>query len=69
LCRYDAVTIGETPLAVMQGRTRHPVGVRPGWVAKFVCKLFNRFSSIATACGMQCLVGALYKLNSVDPIA
>lgn len=32
------------------------MGVRPGWVARFVCKLFNRFSSIATACGMQCLV-------------
>ena len=52
----DMVSIGETPLAVMQGRTRHPVGVRPGLIAKFVCKLFNRFSSIATACGMQCLV-------------
>ena len=52
----DMVTIGETPLAVMQGRTRHPSGVKPGLVATFVCKLFNRFSSIATACGMQCLV-------------
>ena len=25
-------------------------------VAKLACKLFNRFSSVATACGMQCLV-------------
>ena len=52
----DVVTVGETPLAVMQGRTRHPSGVKPGMVAKLACKLFNRFSSVATACGMQCLV-------------
>ena len=52
----DVVSVGETPLAVMQGRTRHPSGVRPGMVAKLACKLFNRFSSVATACGMQCLV-------------
>ena len=39
----------------MQGRTRHRAGL-PGMVAKLACKLFNRFSSVATACGMQCLV-------------
>jgi hypothetical protein len=35
---------------------RHPAGVKPGWVAKTVCRLINRFGSLATACGMQCLV-------------
>ncbi len=52
----DFVCVGETPLAAMQGRVRHPKSVNPGFVAKTVCKLFNRFSSVATACGMQCLV-------------
>jgi hypothetical protein len=39
-----------------QGRVRHPGSVKPGFCAKVVCRLFNRFSSLATACGMQCLV-------------
>ena len=39
-----------------RGRVRHPASVRPGWVARVACRLFNRFSSVATACGMQCLV-------------
>jgi hypothetical protein len=52
----DVLCMGETPLAAMQGRVRHPASVRPGWVARVACRLFNRFSSVATACGMQCLV-------------
>ena len=52
----DMLCMGETPLAAMQGRVRHPASVRPGLVARLVCRLFNRFSSVATACGMQCLV-------------
>ena len=54
----DVLCMGETPLAAMQGRVRHPASVRPGWVARVACRLFNRFSSVATACGMQCLVDA-----------
>lgn len=52
----DIVTIGETPLALMQGRFRHPSQVQPGWVAKRVCYFFMPTSSLATACGMQTLV-------------
>jgi len=52
----DMLCMGETPLAAMQGRVRHPASVRPGLVARLACRLFNRFSSVATACGMQCLV-------------
>ena len=44
------------PRSRVQGRVRHPASVRPGWVARVACRLFNRFSSVATACGMQCLV-------------
>jgi hypothetical protein len=52
----DIVTIGETPLAVMQGRFRHPSDVKPGWVARRLCYLFLPTSSLATACGLQTLI-------------
>lgn len=52
----DAITIGETPLALIQGRFRHPTDIQPGWVAKRVCQFFLPTSSLATACGMQSLV-------------
>ncbi len=52
----DAITIGETPLALIQGRFRHPTEIKPGWVAKRVCQFFLPTSSLATACGMQSLV-------------
>jgi hypothetical protein len=52
----DVVTIGETPLALMQGRFRHPTDVHPGWLAKRLCYFFLPTSSLATACGLQTLV-------------
>lgn len=52
----DIVTIGETPIAIMQGRFRHPSEIQPGWVAKRLCYLFLPTSSLATACGMQSLI-------------
>ncbi len=52
----DIVTIGETPLAIMQGRLRHHREIKPGWVARRVCYFFLPTSSLATACGLQALV-------------
>jgi len=52
----DIVTLGETPVAIMQGRFRHPTTIKPGWVARRVCYYFLPTSSLATACGMQTLV-------------
>ncbi|MGC1307690.1 MAG: F420-0:Gamma-glutamyl ligase [Phormidesmis sp.] len=52
----DIVTIGETPVAIMQGRLRHPTTVHPGWLAKRLCYYFMPTSSLATACGMQTLI-------------
>ncbi|MBW4466727.1 MAG: F420-0:Gamma-glutamyl ligase [Pegethrix bostrychoides GSE-TBD4-15B] len=52
----DVVTIGETPVALMQGRFRHPAEIRPGWVASRICWFLLPTSSLATACGMQSLV-------------
>lgn len=58
----DVVTLGETPVAIMQGRFRHPSDVKPGWVARRLCYYFMPTSSLATACGMQTLV------DTVGPI-
>lgn len=52
----DIVTIGETPVALMQGRFRHPQDVKLGWLARRLCYYFMPTSSLATACGMQTLV-------------
>ena len=52
----DIVTLGETPVALMQGRFYHPSQIKPGWVAQRVCYFFMPNSSLATACGMQTLV-------------
>jgi hypothetical protein len=52
----DIVTLGETPVAIMQGRWRHPSTIKPGWLARRLCYYFLPTSSLATACGMQTLV-------------
>lgn len=52
----DIITIGETPVAIMQGRFRHHRDIQPSWVARRVCYFFFPTSSLATACGLQTLV-------------
>jgi hypothetical protein len=52
----DIVTIGESPVAIMQGRFRHPSEITPGWLAQRLCYMFSTTSSLATACGLQTLI-------------
>ena len=52
----DVLTIGETPLAVMQGRYHHPETVQPSGLARLLCRVFHPTSSLATACGLQTLI-------------
>ncbi len=52
----DVLTIGETPLAVMQGRYHHPATVEPSMLARQLCRVFHPTSSLATACGLQSLI-------------
>lgn len=61
----DTIVIGETPLAIMQGRFRHPYNIRPSIMAKLACKLFHPTSSLATACGMQALLDIVGKMRAV----
>ena len=56
LKRGDVLTIGETPLAVMQGRYHHPDTVTPSPLARLLCRAFHPTSSLATACGLQSLI-------------
>ncbi len=52
----DVLTLGETPLAVMQGRYQHPEMVTPSGLARLLCRVFHPTSSLATACGLQSLI-------------
>jgi hypothetical protein len=52
----DIVTIGESPLAIIQGRFRHCMDLKPGWLAKRLCYMFQSTSSLATAGGLQALI-------------
>ena len=52
----DILTIGETPLAVIQGRYHHPATVQPSALARLLCRAFHPTSSLATACGLQTLI-------------
>ena len=52
----DVLTIGETPLAVIQGRYHHPSTVQPSGLARLLCRVFHPTSSLATACGLQSLI-------------
>ncbi len=52
----DVLTIGETPVAVIQGRYHHPSMVEPGWLSRLLCRGFHPTSSLATACGLQSLI-------------
>ncbi|CAK23585.1 hypothetical protein [Synechococcus sp. CS-197] len=61
LQKGDILTIGETPVAVIQGRYAHPSTINPGWLARLLCRVFHPTSSLATACGLQTLI------NQVGP--
>tara|TARA_B100000965_G_scaffold386649_1_gene389127 strand:- start:2174 stop:3337 length:1164 start_codon:yes stop_codon:yes gene_type:complete len=52
----DILTIGESPLAIMQGKYLDYRSVNVSLVARIVCKGFHPTSSLATASGMQTLI-------------
>tara|TARA_B100000963_G_scaffold186091_1_gene161789 strand:- start:2896 stop:4032 length:1137 start_codon:yes stop_codon:yes gene_type:complete len=55
----DILVIGETPLAIMQGRYIDPLNIRYTPFAKLLCYFFHPTSSLATACGMQLLINKI----------
>ena len=52
----DILTIGESPLAIMQGRYIAPQNLEYNVFSKILCYFFHPTSSLATACGMQLLI-------------
>ena len=52
----DILTIGESPLAIMQGRYVDYRNVKASFISKLICKGFHPTSSLATASGMQTLI-------------
>lgn len=52
----DILTIGESPLAVMQGRYIDYRNVKSNLISRILCKGFHPTSSLATASGMQTLI-------------
>ena len=64
----DIVTIGETPLAVMQGRFRDPRMLQPTWAATRLAQFMHGEGALGTAGGMQALIdehGALRVLGAL----
>jgi hypothetical protein len=61
----DIVTIGESPLAIIQEQWMHPNEVQLGWVASRFCYYFNQKASISTAYGLQSLVDQVGPLRVV----
>ena len=55
----DYLIIGETPLAIMQGRYINPINIRYSFYSKLLCYFFHPTSSLATACGMQILINKI----------
>jgi len=52
----DILTIGESPLAIMQGRYLDYRNINTSLISRLVCKGFHPTSSLATASGMQTLI-------------
>ncbi len=57
--RNDILTIGESPLAIMQNRYISPQNLEYSFFSKALCYFFHPTSSLATACGMQLLINRI----------
>ena len=55
----DILTIGESPLAIMQTRYISPENLNYCLFSKALCYFFHPTSSLATACGMQLLINKI----------
>ncbi len=57
--KNDILTIGESPLAIMQNRYISPKNLEYSLYSKALCYFFHPTSSLATACGMQLLINRI----------
>ncbi|WP_075507947.1 hypothetical protein [Prochlorococcus marinus] len=57
--KNDILTIGESPLAIMQNRYISPQNLECSLYSRALCYFFHPTSSLATACGMQLLINRI----------
>jgi len=57
--KNDILTIGESPLAIMQSRYISPQNLEYSLFSKALCYFFHPTSSLATACGIQLLINRI----------
>jgi len=57
--KNDILTIGESPLAIMQNRYISPQNLEYSLFSKALCYFFHPTSSLATACGMELLINRI----------
>jgi len=57
--KNDILTIGESPLAIMQNRYISPQNLKCSLFSKALCYFFHPTSSLATSCGMQLLINKI----------
>ena len=57
--KSDILVIGESPLAIMQGRYENYLDIEYGIFSQILCYFFHPTSSLATACGMQILINKI----------
>ncbi len=57
--KNDILTIGESPLSIMQNRYIAPQNLEYSLFSKALCYFFHPTSSLATACGMQLLINRI----------
>ncbi len=55
----DILVIGESPLAIMQGRYENYLNIEYDIFSKFLCYFFHPTSSLASASGMQILINKI----------
>lgn len=52
----DVIVIAESPIAIVEGRYRHPSNVHPGWWARRLCYFVPSKGSLSSPYGMQCAI-------------
>ncbi|MGI9952174.1 coenzyme F420-0:L-glutamate ligase [Moorellaceae bacterium AZ2] len=53
VARGDVIALAESAVAITQGRAILPETVRPGWLARFLCRFPAKSGSLATPAAMQ----------------
>ncbi|ACX52042.1 protein of unknown function DUF129 [Ammonifex degensii KC4] len=62
----DVIALAESVVAISQGRAILPETVKPGWLARFLCRFPNKSGSLATPAAMQL---ALEEVGSLRVLA